>query len=260
MKWQKLGLPLLTVGALLFIDAQFMARFVGSGILVFATSFEAFIFSLEVAKTAFFFAVKSLRKASVAVLVDIYGAELLLLPVLLVVNFYLHNGAIPGVVDQLVQGWLVGMAFGGLPFAGYRVGAGMADDAKLSTVLPAGMVSAELGVLLIDGAESAARENTGLIGVLNFALHGSGGASTIDPLVFAGTAAVYVSLLLYALLDPNSEPPVDPVKALALGAAATLLATGWSVALSSLSLALDLVFVPPTIGMAVASWWVARGK
>lgn len=260
MKWERAVLPVVTTAALLFIDAQFMVKFAQLGFLGFATGFETFIFALQIAKTALVAAVKDLRRASAAVLVDLYGAELLLLPVLLVVYLWLHIGTIPGVVDQLIEGWLVGVAFGGLPLAAYRMGRGMLKGARLADVLPTGMVSAELGVMLINGANSAASAHTGVHGILAFVVPGSGGISASSPEAFVASAAVYASLLLYALLDLHSDPPIDRAKALSLGIGATVLGAGWVAALSTFSIPMDILFLPPTMGIATTWWWMTRGK
>lgn len=260
MKWEEAAPPAAAAAALLFIDAQYMVEFVRSGIIDPAVGFVTFVFLLQVAKTVVIFVFRDLRNAKAAILVDIYGAELLLLPALLVGYLFFDVAVMQRLSDQMLQGWLTGAAFGALPLVAYRVVRGMLKGARLTEVLPTGIVSTELGILLHDGVVSATRAHTGLKGVLDFTLTGNGGRLAASPETFVAAATVYISLLLYALVGRNLDPPPDLTKALALGGGATLLAAAWVVALSSSSLAMEVVFVPPTLGMATVTWWMTHGK
>lgn len=260
MKLQEAALPVAVVAALLYIYAQFVLAFLAAGFVTIAAGFVTFVFVLQLAKTAAIFAIGSLRRAKGPLLLDIYGAELLLLPAFLLAYVFFQVPEVRTLVNEMMQGWVLGVVFGAFPLLAYRVGAGIFRGARMADVIPTGMVSAELGILLSNGAASAAQAHKGLGGILDFALTGKGSFSATTPWTFVATAALYVALLLYALAGRNVFPPVDLTKALVLGGGATLLAAAWVAVLSHSSLAMDIIFTPPTLGAAAVTWWIARGK
>src|SRR5215831_18810143 len=104
--------PLLPVSiaiaiSLSYIDIHYMAVFASSDILQLASGLELFIFWLQVGKVGAIILVPRLRNARTSLLVDIFGAEILILPVLAVTSVYLGSGKIPVVALELFKGWVV---------------------------------------------------------------------------------------------------------------------------------------------------------
>lgn len=260
---------LAAMGALLLIDLNYVAAFARSDILQAATRIELAVFLLQLAKTAVILGWKRLREAGTAVLVDVYGAEVLLIPVLLVASFFVRPLAIDAAVSQLIRGWLAGAPFFALPFVAYRLRRTMVRSGSLPNVLPTGIVAAEFGVLLANSSVSAAAGNTGLAGVAAFV--SLNGVSAVDsPYIFVSLTVLYASLLVYAVLGLDSGAEVDRNKALALGALATGLSLAWVTAFASLSfgpfsfaplyLETTLIYALPTFAVAGFAWWFARAR
>lgn len=247
------------VAALALMDVTYMSVFVRSDILQVATGLQTLVFLLQIFKTASVFAVKDLREASGSILVDVYGAELFLLPAFLAAYLGLHVASAPMLMRELIVGWTVGVAFAGSPLVVYRLGRGMLRSERLAVVLPLGVAVSEVGVLLSNGAAGAASAGTGLEGVAA-AFIGRGTVVPSGVPLDAAAGAVYASLLAYAVLGWSGRPAVELNRALAFGVGATLLAAGWAVLAASLSLGTDLAFVPPALAGILLSWWLARGK
>lgn len=254
------AVPLAAVGSLAFIDANYVYLFMQSNILNQATWFELLVFGVQFVKTGFALVLKDFRDGNPALLVDLYGAEFLLLPVLLPLIFVIGVAPVGGLLNEMIRGWMVGVAFAGLPYAAFRIGRSMLRSGALSAVLPSTIMSAEFGVLFVNATGSAVRSQSGLVGVANFALLGKGTIASGDPAVFGALAVAYVSLLIYAVMGFESKMTLDATRVLEMGAAGTAATLVLLYALAPLMLPVVFVLLPPTMFIAVASWWYTRAR
>ncbi|MDG6963641.1 MAG: hypothetical protein JRN27_02350 [Nitrososphaerota archaeon] len=246
-------------GGLLLIDANFMVAFAFTGLIATATLLEIVLFGVQLAKTMALLAVKPLREAGPALLVDLYGADLFLLPLLLATSPLTGLPFASSAMDQVFRGWTAGVAFSGLPYAAYRIGRGMLRSSALTAVVPSGVVVSEISILMTNASLSAAASGTGLYGLVDSFLKGSGTEPPTGPASLVGMAVVYVSLLAYAVLGLESRSAIGRNSGLLAGLLATAGALAWAFGTSSLSLPPALLFMPPTLAMAAATWWLTRG-
>jgi hypothetical protein len=249
---------LAVMGALLTIDFNYVIAFAHSYILAKSTMIELAVFWLQFAKTILVFAVKRLRRASQALLVDIYGAELLLMPAILLSTFFIGPQAVGSFLSQLIGGWIVGVLFFGLPFAAYRLRGSIAGSGSLSTLLPSGIVVAELSVMLANASGSAAAARVGLSDLITMAAPSTGLGLPEDLAVFAALCVLYASLLVYAVLGLGSGYAVDRNRALVVGTLATGSSLVWFLLFASSSLGGIVVYSVPTFVIAGTVWWYAR--
>lgn len=247
-----------TTGGLLFVDLNFLAVFALSGILRSATQIELLVFSLQVVKIFFVIGVKRLRESGPALIVDLFGAELLLLPLLVAMDLFAGLGELSSVLSQLLTGWMVGVACVGLPYAAFKIGRSMMRSASLASVLPTSVVVSELSVLFANASFAAAASQTGVAGVAEVAFLGRGSAFSGSPLNFLALIAVYISLLLYAVVGMDAKVVIDGPKALVLAVLATSASVALAVLFSLFSLPLALAYIPPTVAIVSASWWLTR--
>jgi hypothetical protein len=255
----KTVVSLSAVGALVFIDANYVVAFAQSDILHYAAWFETLVFAMQFVKVGLALGVKELRNGGPAMMVDLFGAELLLMPVFLAAIFVVGVAPIGSLLNQLVRGWMVGVTFAGLPYAAYRIGRTMLRSGPLGSVLPSAIMAAEFGVLLVNATDSAAKAQTGLAGVADFALLGKGVIYSANQSVFGALAVVYLSLLLYAVLGMDTMAKLNRNRALAMGAIATGSTLAWIFAFSPFMLLPVEVLLPPSAAVAGISWWMARG-
>ncbi|MDG6910167.1 MAG: hypothetical protein JRN08_07335 [Nitrososphaerota archaeon] len=260
MNARRAAVPVATTVALLAIDYQLASALARFDIFSQATTLELVIVALQFAKTVAAFGIRDLREASPGVLVDYYGAELLALPVLAVGFFFTHSPSYLAVLDQLVDGWMTGAAFATIPFAAYKIGTTMYRSGELSSVVPAGIVTTELGLLFANAANTAADEHLGLGGIIVAAFVRHGGETTLSPWLFAVVATVFVSLLVYSAYSWARPPGIAFRPALVIAIAATLGCAGWIVAFSALTTVLSFMLLPPVFAIVAVCWWMGRGR
>lgn len=256
----KTAVPISTAAALILIDASYIFAFLQTGILASATALELLVFGVQIIKTVVIFLVKGLRNSEPATLVNIYGAELFILPFLAAAYFFVGAAPIGTVLNQFILGWMVGVAFVGLPYAAYRIGRGMLYSGSLATLLPSTIVVSELGVSLSNAASQAATAKIGLAQVADFAFFGEGKVSSESPEIFVALATVYVSSIIYATMGLDSKHDIDGRIALSLAAIGTGASLAWIFSLSFLTLSIVLVYLPPVLAIATVSWWFGRAR
>jgi hypothetical protein len=249
---------LAAMGALLTIDLNYMVAFAHSYILAKSTMIELAVFWLQFAKTIMVLVVKRLRHAGQALLVDIYGAELLLIPAVLLSAFFVGPRAVGSFLSQLIGGWIVGVLFFGLPFVAYRLRGSIAGSGSLPTLLPSGIVAAELSVMLANASGRAAGSQVGLSDLLTMAAQNNGLGVPENLTVFAALCVLYASLLVYAVLGLGSGYAVDRNRALVVGTLATGSSLVWFLLFSTFSLGDIVVYSFPTFVIAGTVWWYAH--
>jgi hypothetical protein len=260
MNGTRSAISVAATGAFLVIDYQLVAALARFDLLSQATTLELAIVALQLAKTAAAFGIRRLREASPGFLVDYYGAELLVLPLLAVGFFFTRDTGLLDILNQLIGGWMTGAAFASFPFVAYKVGESMYRSTGLAEVVPAGIVTTELGLLFANAANTAADEHLGLAGIITVALVRHGGELTLSPVDFGVLAVVFLSLLLYSAYAWARPPGVALRPALAMALAATLGCAGWVFASSLVTTTLSFVLVPPTVVILALSWWLGRAR
>ena len=258
MTRRTLPLAVAATAALLYIDLEYVATLFGSGVLAQATFFELMIIALQVGKTEALFAVPKLRNASGAFIVDFFGADVLALPVLVLMYLAFHGTLIPSLAQGLILGWVLGVSACGLVFLSFRVGASMYRADGLTKVVPTSLAAAEVGLLLVNSANSAAVAGGDPGAIIRSALSGYVSFAASNPVYF-DFAALYMVLLLYATVGWDAGGRVEPrqimVAILATGATA-----GWAVVASLTGLYPPLVLAPPALAVVVASWGIGVAK
>ena len=102
--------------ALLALYVNFAEVFVRSDLLKGATTLELGIFLLQFFKVVAISAVRQLRSSPSATVIDIFGAELVvLLPSLVIGNLYFGDAAAPGLMVQILLAWIAGVMTFGTP-------------------------------------------------------------------------------------------------------------------------------------------------
>jgi len=250
--------------ALLVLYGNFVAVFVGAGLLAGATGLEIGIFVLQFLKMAAVVSVKRLRNFPSVNIVDIVGGELVvLLPGLVISDFVFGVQSAPSLMVQILLAWIAGVAVFGTPFAVYRLGRAMIRGEVLLAVLPSAVFLSELMILLVAGANAAASSSLGLPGLSRaILLVGTGvgavGAQVSGLMVIPPLVLLYVSLLLYALAPGDATKPAG-LRGLA---AAALLATAvtyiCAYAAVSFSVSLTYVVLPSALVSSSVIWWAAR--
>jgi len=250
--------------ALLAPYVDFVSAFAQSDPFRGATSLEALIFLLQFFKVAAIVMVRPLRNANSAAVVDILGAELvLLLPSLVIGNLYFGMQSAPSLMVQILLAWIAGVMTFGTPFATYKLAKAMLKGDSLVSILPSAVFISELMVLLVAGADAAATSGAGIAGLSRaFLLAGAGvaqvgaqlaGLTTLLPLMI-----LYVSLLLYAL-SPGGLARFAQLRGVAgLALMATAVTCAGAYGASQLALPLTYAVLPPILLAASLVWWVTR--
>jgi len=255
---------LAAAAALLALYVDFAGSFVQANLLQGATALELGIFALQFAKIAAIVSVKPLRDSPAVNIVDILGAELVvLLPSLVIANLYFGAQSAPSLMVQILQGWIAGVAAFATPFATYRLARAMVRGDSLVMVLPSGVFLSEVMILLVAGANSAAASGLGIAGLSRAILLVGAGGTAVGAQVAGVTALpplaiLYVSLLLYAI-SPGDEGRLDRFRSLAgLALLATVVTYVGTYAASILSLTLTFLVLPTALLAVTLMWWTTR--
>ena len=264
MKYQNLA-PLATASALMALYLSYAATFVASDLLRGATGLELFIFLFQLLKIAGVMSVKRLRGTSLVNVVDLLGAELLvLLPGLAFAGTFSGVQSAQSLATQVLLAWIAGAASFGALYGVYRLALAMVRGERLVVVLPSAIFLSELLVLLVAGASSASAAGQGLpalsVGMIQAGTGAAvSGARAAGSIALFPLAVLYVSLLLYALDPAGSGAYVQPrgLAAVALPAASVTYAAAYVASQSALPM--TYLSVPSTLLTFSVVWWIARG-
>ena len=259
-----LVVSLAVAAALLALYVSFIGVFVGANLLATATTLELGIFGLQFVKVATVVSFRRLRNWPAANIVDILGAELVvLLPGLVISDLYLGFQTAPSFMIQILLSWIAGVAVFATPFAIYRLTRAMLRGEVLLAVLPSAVFLSEFMILLIAGANTTAVSGLGLPGLSRAILLVGAGASPVGAQVAGATtlaplAIFYVSLLLYALAPLESAQWARLKGFAALALLATVVTYGSAYAASWLAVSLTYIVLPCALVTAGLMWWVTR--
>jgi hypothetical protein len=255
---------LAAAAALLALYVSFVEVFIGANLLAAATAVELGVFFLQFVKIATVVSVKRLRNWPAVNLVDILGAELvILLPGLVISDLYLGFQGAPSLMVQTLLAWIAGVAVFATPFATYRLARSMIRGEALLAVLPSAVFLSEFVLLLVAGANAAAAAGLGLPGLSRAILLVGAGVGTAGAQVPGATAlpplvVLYVSLLLYALAPSEAGQWTRLRGFAALALLATVVTYAGAYAASWFALGLAYIVLPPTLVSAALIWWVTR--
>jgi len=255
---------LAAAAALLAIYVSFVAVLVGANLLTGATTLELGIFFLQFVKVVVIVSVKRLRNFPTVNIIDILGAELVILLLGLVISdLFLGVTAAPPLMVQVLLAWIAGIGTFATPFAIYRLAKAMSRGEVLLAVLPSAIFLSELMVLLVAGANASASTGLGLAGLSRAVLLVGAGINTVGAQVAGLTTLpplviLYVSLLLYALSQGGSVGSGRIRGLAALGVLATAVAYVAAYGASFFALSLTYIVLPPTLFTAGLMWWLTR--
>jgi hypothetical protein len=255
---------LAAAAALLALYVSFVDVFVGANLLAGATTLEFGIFFLQFIKVVSILAVKKLRNAPTVNLVDILGAELVvLLPGLVISDLYLGFAAAPSLMVQILLAWIAGVGAFATPLAAYRLARAMMRGEVLLAILPSAVFFSEFMILLVAGANAAAASGLGLAGLSRAMLLVGAGINTVGAQVAGLTALpplgiLYVSLLLYALSPGDGGQPSRLRSVAAFALLATLATYAGAYAASWFAVSLAYIVLPPALLGSAIVWWVTR--
>lgn len=258
MRGVRLAVPVATAVAILFIDFDYVGVLVFSGILAATTWLELLIFGLQFGKTAAFLTIRDMRQASLPVLIDLYGTDLAVLPLLVIAYFAFDSRLILTAASQLFIGWIAGVAPAAMAYSAYRIGKMMSRSRPLSAVLPSSFVAAEVGVLFLSSANSAAALQSGLEGVVRSVIVTQGGNAVASVPILVSLGIVYVSTLLYATLGLGAKAVARANQALLLAVLATFFTGGYVLAFGSFTPVVVFILLPPTFTIVGVLWWAGR--
>jgi hypothetical protein len=225
-----------------------------------ANAFETLVLGTQFVRLAVIMSVPRLRRSGVLAL-DIFSAEVLILPVLLVVSLLLGSKQYLPLTGDVMIVWGSAFLIVFPAYAIYAVSAMIRRGADLVSVIPsATSVFAVLVVLL-----AATTQSTSVVGlagvtrlVLSAFLNGSG-TTAGSPLVAGAGVSIYLGLLLYSTLGRGyaARGSEGPLLLSLLGAA---IALGWGFSAGSMSSDTALVFGVPSIVLLAVVWFGTRER
>jgi hypothetical protein len=251
-------IPALTLGALLVIDLDFAGTVATSGMFAQATAVELIVFAVQIGKTGAILSLKRARNAGFATILDIYGIDVILLPTLLVAFLWTGYEWLPGLLEQIILGWVIGVAMGAFFLASLKTATSMLGAQGLTKVIPLCLATAESGIQFANSATAAASSGGGFDAVMKAALTGRGLLPIASPPLLVDLGAVYILLLLYSTLtwDPGRallQPRQIFIAVLATGGTAASVVLG-----SYLSVALPLMLIPPALAIVAVTWVIGH--
>jgi len=258
MKTVRIVIAASAVAVLSWFAITYGAELLSSGLLWTAPWLTGFIFAVQLLKTTVMLAWKELRGASPAVVVDLYGADLLVIPVLAAGNAVYGVTAIPAILLQIFTGWIAGVALGGLIYASYRIGRSMLNSGELKTIIPGSLLVAEIGLVFFGSARDAEAAGKGMGGFVQAVLGGSVSLSTYGVYVIAGLGVLFASLAAYAAIGANWNSLTETNLSLLFASLSVMAVLGCSVMVSTLGLPMTFAFGLLTVAAVSVSWWAGH--
>ena len=251
-----------TGGALAILYAQFLLGFLRLGNLFPGTLLEYSILGAQVLKVIAIFSIQRLRRASYAIVLDLFSIEMLALPIMAVGNLVLWTGYYSSAAMTLFLTWLPSVTLVVPSFLIYKSSMDIKEGGLLISILPA--VAVQAGTLIF-AAQATGRESVAALGLKGFgeSMIRAGGRLGEVGLVpnsigLAALGLIYVSLAFYASGAGRSQSLVRRNFVIAMLAGATLLVSGLVYFVQSMMAGTLIVLVAPSIAMTVTLWWSTR--
>lgn len=235
-----------------------LTRAVITGAIFPATPVEQAILGTLLARLVVILAVPRLRSSTSAAL-NIMSAEVLLLPVLVLVSVIFADPLYPQLIRGIFFAWPAAfMAVSPLytiPKLVNRIRLG----SSLSTVLPA-LTSLLALLAFLDLGLANGAPGVGLSDVTKFALMSAFGAASIaipTEMIVTGVVA-YAAMVFYSLRRDSAVPFNDSIFAVALIGA--LIALTWVIVATNVTTSAQLVLGMPALGLVGLIWGLSRGR
>ena len=247
------------IGPLAFFYFYFVDWAVKTGAVPPATNVESIILVTMVLRLCLIMSFRTLRRGKVWVVVDIFSLEVLFTAVLLFLFIFTRTQVYFTTLTSVTEAWPAALLLVVPAFALYRFGAAVVERARLSMVIPAAI--GMLALLLIPAQAATTSANPGsLAGISRLLLSVILGLGKPQTLVQETTVAgflLYLGLMFYVVTTEDDGQ--NRSAALAVAAAGSLTALGWSVAGSWLTNDMVLLFVVPGVAILAIIWGSTRG-
>jgi len=224
-----------------------------------ANTLEAVILGSQVARLIVILSIERLRTKNGIIIIDLFAAEVLLIPVLGSVAVLLGNREYLPLAGNLLWAWTSAFLLVFPAFAIYKVTAMIRRGATITSLVPtATSLFAVLAVVL-----SATKQSTtvsGLAGMTKLVLAALDQGATVaaaGPIVLAAGTVLYLGLIIYSTIGAEDAPPVRDLL-LVFSAAGTALALLWGLVASEFTADAFFVFGAPSLVLIVVVWLVTR--
>ncbi|MDA4127498.1 MAG: hypothetical protein OK452_09925 [Thaumarchaeota archaeon] len=229
-----------------------------TGAIFPATSIEAAILGTLLTRLLVILAVPRLRRSS-SLALNIMSAEVLLLPVLVLISIMTADPLYLQIIREIFFAWPAAFIAVSPLYLIPKLVQRIAVGSSLSTVIPAltslFVLLAFLDLGLGNGASS------GLSNVTKFALLSAAGRNSplALPLELTVTGvAAYASMIFYSLHRDSGPPVADSI--LGIASAGAFLALAWGFVVSYVTTSAQLVFGVPALILVGLIWGLSRAR
>ena len=224
-----------------------------------ANTFETVILGSQIIRLAVVLSIGRLRRMNGIIIIDLFAAEVLLIPVLGVVEVLLGNGQYLPLAGNLLWAWTSSFLLVFPTFAMYKVIAMIRRGASLTALVPtATSLFAVLALVL--SATKQTTKITGLTGMTKLVLSTLTQGATVaaaDPIVLVAGAVLYLGLIVYSTMGAEGAPPVGDLL-LVFSAVGSALALLWGLVVSEFTADTFLIFGAPSIVLIAIMWLGSR--
>jgi hypothetical protein len=245
--------------SLTFLYVAALTRAVITGAIFPSTPVEQAILGTLLARLVIILAVPRLRRSTSAAL-NIMSAEVLLLPVLVLVSVFFADPLYPQLIRGIFFAWPAAfMAVSPLYTIPKLVNRIMLGS-SLSTVLPA-LTSLFALLAFLDLGLANGAPGVGLSDLTKFALTSAFGAAppiAIPTEMIAMGVVAYAAMVLYSLRRDSAVAINDSILAVALIGA--LIALTWGIVATNVTSSAQLVLGMPALGLVGLIWGLSRGR
>jgi hypothetical protein len=257
--------PVATVLAVIWIYGVFLYTIGQSGILLRATLLEGGVLVLQLGRLLAFATLKEWRETRPAAVLNVFGADVLVLPALAVLYRVVGDRLFLTMVYQIEFSWFLGVTIAATPFVAYRLLRSMLQRNSLASVLPAAVALLEIELVLVATASSLTLTSSPIDFGVNILLLAVGhGAftlpSSLAAVAFPALILGYLSLLAYAIIYTGPGFERETNRLLTLSIVVTLMTCAAALGSRELALGLVLFLAPPTLLLSLSTWWFTRAK
>ncbi len=253
--------------ALLYVYVEFIGAAISNGYLP-QNDLEVTILAIQLAKLLAIFALPRLRRAGSPLIFDIFGIDLLILPVLTLLYLGVGDPIFVRAIVNFIAIQPVAVALVIPIYMIYSSARWLLQGGPLSTILP--FASLAFGTLLfLWGAASTTGQAGGLSGLFRIGTNLLVGRASFSPDALssltsggglASGALLYLGLIGYAVIDRDSRSVTSLAGVLLLAILGTLLGVGWTGGLSLITRDALIVLMGPTIAIVGLLWLFSRAK
>jgi len=226
-----------------------------------ANTIEAIVLGTQLIRLVVVLSVRRLRRSAINA-IDIFTAEILVIPVLFLAGTALGSKEYLPLTGEMLVAWASALLIVFPAFAIYKVGEMLHGGARLTALIPSATGVFVLLVLLL----SATAQNTATLGASGLAgfarlvlvaVLNQATAASLEPVVTAAGAALYLGLAAYSAIETGHVPRrldlvlIFPV----LGTAAAL---AWSLLAGLVTTDTMFIFGVPSLVLIAIMWLGSR--